>query len=124
MAHPLHKRQCAFLCDAIMFGFSGGGGTPLLKGTETKKPTDIEWLSPQSEYRPTEHIQQWLSFWFDEQKRLKIAKFFQEKRLAYLEKVWHKDKTFKSYDFALDDMSLGAGIEAVSNRICYPARCE
>lgn len=95
------------LCDAgVMFGFSGGGGTPLLAGTEAKKPTDIEWLSPQSEYRPTEYIQQWLSFWFDEQKRLKIAKFFQEKRLAYLEKVWHKDKTFKSYDFALDDMSL------------------
>ncbi len=95
------------LCGAgVMFGFSGGGGTPLLAGTDTKKPSDIEWLSPQSEYRPTEYLQQWLSFWFDEQKRLQIAKFFQEKRLAYLEKVWHKNRDFKSYDFALDDMAL------------------
>lgn len=95
------------LCDAgVMFGFSGGGGTPLLAGTETKKPTDIEWLSPQSEYRPTEYLQQWLRFWFDEPKRLTIAKFFQEKRLSYLAKVWHKDRVLKSYDFALDDMGL------------------
>lgn len=30
----------------VMLGFCGGGGTPLFAGAE------IEWLSPQSEYRP------------------------------------------------------------------------
>lgn len=95
------------LCGAsVMFGFSGGGGTPLLAGTETKKPTDIEWLVPQSEYRPTEYLQHWLQFWFDANKRLPIAKYFQEKRLTYLARVWNQDKTLKSYDFALDEMSL------------------
>ena len=48
----------------VLVGFSGGGATPLLAATE------IEWLSPQSEYRPTEYIQGWMSFWFDESKRL------------------------------------------------------
>ena len=32
----------------VMIGFCGGGGTPLFAGT------DIHWVSPQSEYRPTE----------------------------------------------------------------------
>jgi len=65
----------------VLIGFSGGGGTPLLVATE------VEWLSPQSEYRPTEYIQNWLSFWFDENKRLEIAKRFQQTRLEYLKKV-------------------------------------
>lgn len=99
------------LCGAgVMFGFSGGGGTPLLAGTETKPATDIEWLSPQSEYRPTEYLQGWLSFWFDAPKRLTIAKFFQTKRLEYLANIWAKDRTLKSYDFALDDQHLAKTI--------------
>ena len=106
------------LCGAgVMFGFSGGGGTPLLAGTDTKKPTDIEWLMPQSEYRPTEYLQQWLSFWFDEAKRLQIAKFFQEKRLAFLEQTWHKDKTLKGYDFALDDMAIEKALKQYHNEL-------
>ena len=52
----------------VLIGFSGGGGTPLIAANE------IEWLSPQSEYRPTEYIQNWMSFWFDEDKRLQAAK--------------------------------------------------
>ena len=35
----------------VLIGFCGGGGTPLFAGTE------IEWLNPQSEYRPTEYVQ-------------------------------------------------------------------
>lgn len=37
----------------VLVGFCGGGGTPLFSGCE------IEWLTPQSEYRPTEYIQGW-----------------------------------------------------------------
>ena len=47
----------------VLVGFCGGGGTPLFAGSE------IEWLNPQSEYRPTVYVQGWLSFWFDETKR-------------------------------------------------------
>lgn len=56
----------------VLVGFCGGGATPLFAGTE------VEWLNPQSEYRPTEYVQGWLSFWFDEKKRLAVAKEFQK----------------------------------------------
>ena len=55
----------------VIIGFSGGGGTPLLMANE------VEWLTPQSEYRPTKYIQNWLKFWFDSEKRLMVAKKFQ-----------------------------------------------
>jgi CRISPR-associated protein Cas1 len=68
----------------VMLGFCGSDGTPLFSATE------VEWLSPQSEYRPTEYVQRWLSFWFDGTKRLKIGKFFQRQRVDYLIRVWKK----------------------------------
>lgn len=77
----------------VMVGFCGGGGTPLFSACE------IEWLSPQSEYRPTEYVQGWLSWWFDDEKRLIQAKTLQFKRIAFIHKIWHKDKEFKSYEF-------------------------
>ena len=74
------------LCGAgVMVGFCGGGGTPLFAGT------DIEWLGPQSEYRPTAYMQGWMSFWYDEGKRLKAAKVFQRERCRFLERVWSSD---------------------------------
>lgn len=36
-----------------------------------------ERMTPQSEYRPTEYIQGWLSWWWDEGKRLQAAKQLQ-----------------------------------------------
>src|SRR5690606_38824105 len=57
------------------------------------------WLSPQSEYRPTEYVQAWLSFWFDEQKRLAAAKELQQVRLDFLQKTWSKDKDLKLAGF-------------------------
>lgn len=50
----------------VLVGFCGGGATPLFAGTE------VEWLNPQSEYRPTEYVQGWLSFWFDVMKKYKL----------------------------------------------------
>ncbi len=70
----------------VLVGFSGGGGTPLLMATE------IEWLSPQSEYRPTEYVQGWMNFWFDEQKRLAAARQFQTARIQFMQTVWAKDR--------------------------------
>lgn len=69
----------------VMVGFCGEGGTPLYSGTE------IEWLSPQNEYRPTQYVQGWLSFWFNEESRLVVAKSFQLSRIDFIEKSWKKE---------------------------------
>jgi len=84
----------------VLIGFSGGGGTPLLMANE------IEWLTAQSEYRPTEYIQNWMSFWFDVEKRLSVAKQFQLSRLDYLNKVWSKDKDLQNEGFSTDDKDI------------------
>ena len=77
----------------VLIGFSGGGGTPLIAANE------IEWLSPQSEYRPTEYIQGWMKFWFDDDKRLQVAKQFQQQRIHYLQRVWSNDRDLKAEGF-------------------------
>ncbi len=95
----------------VLIGFCGGGGTPLLMGNE------IEWLTPQSEYRPTEYIQGWLSFWFDEQKRLTAAKHFQQQRLDYLQQVWSKDRDLHAQGFNANDDDIKSACESFSNRM-------
>lgn len=100
------------LCEAgVMLGFSGGGGTPLLAATE------IEWLSPQSEYRPTEYLQAWMSFWFDADKRLQVARFLQTQRLDYLEHVWSRDELLHSYNLDSDDLKLSRALESSRKHI-------
>jgi len=84
----------------VLIGFSGSGGTPLIAANE------IEWLSPQSEYRPTEYIQGWMSFWFEENKRLKVAKQFQHWRIEYMQTVWGKDKDLHAEGFRSDEQLL------------------
>ncbi len=74
----------------VMMGFCGGGGTPLFAATEHS--VDIEWLAPQSEYRPTEYLQHWCRFWFDDALRLQAAKAFQLKRLQALQQHWTRAK--------------------------------
>lgn len=84
----------------VMIGFCGGGGTPLLMGNE------VEWMTPQSEYRPTEYIQGWMSFWFDDNKRLQAAKHFQQSRIEFLSIIWSKDRELKSEGFDVQDPYL------------------
>lgn len=95
----------------VLFGFSGSGGTPLIAGNE------IEWLTPQSEYRPTEYIQSWLSFWFDAQKRLKVAKTFQHQRIEYLKKIWNKDKDLKMEGFDINRTDLNQALDKFTDKI-------
>ena len=95
----------------VLIGFSGGGGTPLLAASE------IEWLTPQSEYRPTEYVQGWLSFWFDEAKRLQVAKHFQLMRIDYLQNVWRKDKDLKNEGFFFDDQDVTEAFSGFSNKV-------
>lgn len=88
----------------VLAGFCGGGGTPLFTGSE------IEWLTPQSEYRPTDYVQGWLKFWFDDSKRLTVAKAFQEARLEYLKNVWVKDRDLKAEGIFVDDIEISTAL--------------
>lgn len=72
----------------VMIGFSGNGGTPLLAGTEPE--IACHFFSPQSEYRPTEYLQNWCQFWFDDEKRLQAAKLLQKARLHFTLNMWQK----------------------------------
>ena len=63
----------------VMVGFCGGGGTPLYSANEMD--VEVAWFAPQSEYRPTEYLQHWVRFWFDDGLRLEAAKAFQRARL-------------------------------------------
>ena len=68
----------------VVVGFcGGGGGTPLFSATG--RDTDILWFSPQSEYRPTEYLQAWVRFWFDDALRLEAAKMIQRARITRIQ---------------------------------------
>lgn len=95
----------------VLVGFSGGGATPLLAATE------IEWLTPQSEYRPTEYIQGWMSFWFDEDKRLQAAKILQHARVKYMKTVWAKDRDLMAEGFNLHDEDISNALSNSDSRI-------
>ncbi|PID64250.1 MAG: subtype I-F CRISPR-associated endonuclease Cas1, partial [Gammaproteobacteria bacterium] len=95
----------------VLIGFSGSGGTPLIAANE------IEWLSPQSEYRPTEYIQGWMSFWFDDHKRLQAARLFQQKRIKYLKLIWSKDRDLKNEGFSPEDSGIGQVLDNFSAKM-------
>ena len=95
----------------VLIGFSGSGGTPLIAANE------VEWFSPQSEYRPTEYIQGWMSFWFEDAKRLKVAKRFQQLRLEYLRRVWGKDKDLQAEGFYVDNVDTERALDLFSSKI-------
>ncbi|MDP2903724.1 MAG: type I-F CRISPR-associated endonuclease Cas1f, partial [Methylovulum sp.] len=95
----------------VLVGFCGGGGSPLFSGSE------IEWLTPQSEYRPTEYVQAWLKFWFDESKRLTVAKAFQDARISYLKHIWEKDRDLIGENFFIDDSLISSALNGYTEQI-------
>lgn len=94
----------------VLVGFCGGGGTPLYMGNE------VEWFSPQSEYRPTEYLQGWMQFWFDDNKRLGAAKSFQQARMEYLHRVWQKDRDMQLEGFDLNDQKIQVALNNFHTR--------
>ena len=84
----------------VLVGFSGGGGTPLFSAGEVD--VEVAWFTPQSEYRPTEYLQSWVRFWFDDALRLAAAKAFQRARLERIRTQWLKSKTLKDAGFVVD----------------------
>lgn len=83
----------------VLVGFCGGGGTPLFSANEVD--IEVAWFTPQSEYRPTEYLQAWVSFWFDDEKRLEAAKRIQLARLGLLEKLWLNNRQLKDSGFVI-----------------------
>ncbi len=70
--------------SGVVLGFCGSGGAPLIAGV------DLAFITPQSEYRPTEYMQAWMRLWLDEGKRLAAARHFMNKRLEYTLEYWDK----------------------------------
>ena len=99
----------------VLIGFSGSGGTPLIAANE------VEWLSPQSEYRPTEYIQGWMKFWFDDEKRLQVAKQFQQQRIHFLQRVWRKDRDLNAEGFNADDPAIQQALDNFTAKIEHSA---
>ncbi|HEH9400575.1 TPA: type I-F CRISPR-associated endonuclease Cas1 [Aeromonas sobria] len=88
----------------VLVGFCGGGGTPLFAANEVE--VSVSWLTSQSEYRPTEYLQQWVSFWFCDDARLKAAIAFQKVRIAQIRNVWLGAAMKRERAFAIDEAAL------------------
>lgn len=99
----------------VLIGFCGGGGTPLFSAIESD--VDVAWMAPQSEYRPTKYLQQWVSFWFDAEKRLAAAKRIQELRLNFLMKHWLSERRARAEDFKVHPGELQSAVEASKIKI-------
>jgi len=87
----------------VLVGFCGGGGTPLFSALEVD--IEVAWFSPQSEYRPTEYLQAWVRFWFDDDLRLYAAKRLQQLRLQRLRQQWQQG-SLRDSGFAVDNTRL------------------
>ncbi len=87
----------------VMVGFCGGGGTPLFSANEMD--VEVAWFAPQSEYRPTEYLQHWVNFWFDDAARLEAARHFQLARLSRIRTLW-KARALREAGFAIDESRL------------------
>ena len=100
----------------VMLGFCGGGGTPLFATLENNYETaedEVQWFSPQSEYRPTEYLQHWVSFWFDDAKRLAVAKIFQSARIKKTLAAWARTAELESV-FEDAELALQAHLETIA----------
>lgn len=99
----------------VIVGFCGGGGTPLFSANEVD--VEMAWFAPQSEYRPTEYLQAWVRFWFDDAKRLEAAKAFQRVRLDYIGKYWTNSRLLTDSGFQVSESVLLSALESSRQRL-------
>ncbi len=99
----------------VLVGFCGGGGTPLFSANEVD--VEVAWFCPQSEYRPTEYLQAWVRFWFDDGKRLAAAKTFQRLRIAQIKALWTNKPSPERNDFSVDSAMLHKALEQAASSI-------
>ena len=88
----------------VLVGFCGGGGTPLFNANEVD--VEVAWFAPQSEYRPTEYLQAWVGFWFDDELRLSAAKGFQRRRIRRIADHWCNSRELRDAGFAATPAEL------------------
>lgn len=98
----------------VLVGFCGGGGTPLFSANELD--IELAWFSPQSEYRPTEYLQAWVRFWFDDNLRLDAAKAFQHARTERIRSAW-KAPPLRGAGFDVDAGRLDSLLDQSRERI-------
>lgn len=77
---------------------------------------EVAWLTPQSEYRPTEYLQAWVKFWFDDALRLHAAKQLQTGRLQRLLAEWNT-RALREAGFAVDAARLQTLVQQYTARI-------
>ncbi|MBE0591098.1 MAG: type I-F CRISPR-associated endonuclease Cas1 [Gemmatimonadales bacterium] len=98
----------------VLVGFCGGGGTPLFSANEMD--VEVAWFSPQSEYRPTEYLQAWVRFWFDDELRLHAAKALQRARIERLREQW-LHRHLRETGFAVEAGRLGELVDRSRHEI-------
>ena len=99
----------------VLVGFCGGGGTPLFSANEID--VEVAWFSPQSEYRPTEYLQHWVRFWFDDALRLQAAKALQTNRLVRIRQHWTSSRPLREAGFLIDPAALGTALDAAQQSV-------
>lgn len=99
----------------VLVGFCGGGGTPLFSANEMD--VEVAWFSPQSEYRPTEYLQYWVRFWFDDALRLQAAKTLQTMRLERIRQHWGNSRSLREAGFLIDTIVLGTALDAAQHSV-------
>lgn len=103
----------------VLVGFCGGGGTPLFSANEVD--IEVAWFSPQSEYRPTEYLQHWVKFWFDDALRLQAAKAFQRLRIERVRDHWCGNRVLRDEGFGADtavlDAALNQALQAIDHAV-------
>ncbi|MBS1209694.1 MAG: cas1f [Proteobacteria bacterium] len=99
----------------VLVGFCGGGGTPLFSANEVD--VEVAWFSPQSEYRPTEYLQRWVKFWFDDALRLEAAKQIQRTRLAFVRERWSNNRALHEAGFEIDATVLAKALETCAQGV-------
>ncbi|WP_207774447.1 type I-F CRISPR-associated endonuclease Cas1f [Abyssibacter profundi] len=99
----------------VLVGFCGGGGTPLFSANEVD--VEVAWLSPQSEYRPTEYLQAWVGFWFEEAGRLDAARRFQRARLKRIADHWLSSRALRDAGFAVSGEQLDSLLRRADSEV-------
>jgi CRISP-associated protein Cas1 len=89
----------------VLVGFCGGDGTPLFSANEMD--IEVAWFSPQSEYRPTEYLQNWARFWFEEKLRFEAARSFQRARIKRIREQWtHRSLRDAGFTPVIDRLTI------------------
>lgn len=81
----------------VMLGFAGSGGSPLHSAMEPV------FFSGQSEYRPTEYMQEWYRLWQDDDRRLLAGKQLLLKRIEWVLDAWDVNPELSKKNVAIPD---------------------